>query len=53
MSTASFLNTPSGLTLDELKQALFQNASYRLGQGIIDIVKEQKTLQQNPTHYSP
>lgn len=44
MSTASFLNTPSGLTLDELKQALFQNASYRLGQGIID-------LELDPQHY--
>ena len=34
---ASPLSTPSGLTLDELKQALFQNIRYRLGDGIIDL----------------
>jgi hypothetical protein len=42
--TASILNTPSGLTLDELKQALFQNIRYRLGDGIID-------LELDPQHY--
>ena len=36
-ATASILSTPSGLTLDELKQALFQNVRYRLGDGIIDL----------------
>lgn len=35
--TASILATPSNLTLDELKQALFQNLRYRLGDGIIDL----------------
>jgi len=34
---ANPLSTPSGLTLDELKQALFQNLRYRLGDGIIDL----------------
>jgi hypothetical protein len=44
MSTANILNTPSGLTLDELKQALFTNIRYRLGDGIID-------LELDPQHY--
>jgi hypothetical protein len=43
-ATASILSTPSGLTLDELKQALFQNIRYRLGDGIID-------LELDPQHY--
>ncbi len=34
---ANTLSTPSGLTLDELKSALFNNLKYRLGDGIIDI----------------
>lgn len=42
--TASTLTTPSGLTLDELKQAMFQNIRYRLGDGIID-------LELDPQHY--
>jgi hypothetical protein len=42
--TANPLSTPAGLTLDELKQALFNNLSYRLGQGIID-------LELDPQHY--
>jgi len=42
--TASILSTPSGLTLDQLKQALFNNVSLRLGQGIID-------LELDPQHY--
>jgi hypothetical protein len=42
--TANILSTPSGLTLDELKQALFQNCRYRLGDGIID-------LELDPQHY--
>ena len=42
--TANILNTPSGLTLDELKQALFTNVRYRLGDGIID-------LELDPQHY--
>ena len=33
---ASPLSTPSGLTLDELKQALFNNHRYHLGDGISD-----------------
>jgi len=41
---ASPLSTPSGLTLDELKQALFQNLRYRLGDGIID-------LELDPQHF--
>jgi hypothetical protein len=41
---ASVLSTPSGFTLDQLKQALFNNASLRLGQGIID-------LELDPQHY--
>jgi hypothetical protein len=43
-STASILSTPSGLTLDELKQAAFTNIGYRLGGGIID-------LELDPQHY--
>jgi len=43
-STANILSTPSGLKLDELKQALFQNIRYRLGDGIID-------LELDPQHY--
>ena len=35
--TASILSTPTGLTLDELKEALFNNLRYRLGDGMIDI----------------
>lgn len=42
--TANILATPSGLTLDELKQTLFQNIRYRLGDGIID-------LELDPQHY--
>lgn len=41
---ASPLSTPSGLTLDELKQALFKNIRLRLGDGIID-------LELDPDHY--
>jgi hypothetical protein len=37
MTLASTLNTPSGLTLNELKTALFDNLRFRLGDGIIDI----------------
>ena len=43
-ATANILSTPSGLTLDELKQALFSNLRYRLGDGIID-------LELDPQHY--
>jgi hypothetical protein len=43
-SNASILSTPSGLTLDELKQALFNNVRLRLGDGIID-------LELDPQHY--
>lgn len=42
--TASILSTPSGLTLDELKEALFKNIAFRLGDGIID-------LELDPQHY--
>jgi hypothetical protein len=42
--TANILSTPSGLTLDQLKDALFQNLKYRLGDGIID-------LELDPQHY--
>ena len=35
--SANILSTPSGLTLDELKKALFQKVRYRLGDGIIDL----------------
>lgn len=41
---ANPLNTPSGMTLDELKQSLFDNISFRLGAGIID-------LELDPQHY--
>lgn len=44
MTTANILSTPSGLTLEELKQALFNNIKYRLGDGIID-------LEIDPQHY--
>ena len=40
----NILSTPNGLTLDELKQTLFQNIRYRLGDGIID-------LELDPQHY--
>lgn len=43
-SVASVLSTPSGLTLDELKQGLFNNVRLRLGDGIID-------LELDPQHY--
>jgi hypothetical protein len=42
--TASILTTPSNLTLDELKDALFTNLRLRLGDGIIDI-------ELDPQHY--
>lgn len=42
--TANILNTPSGLTLDELKEALFENISLRLGANIID-------LELDPQHF--
>jgi len=42
--TASVLSTPTGLTLDELKEALFNNLRYRLGDGMIDI-------ELDPQHY--
>jgi hypothetical protein len=42
--TASVLATPSGLTLDELKQAVFKNVRLRLGDGIID-------LELDPDHF--
>lgn len=44
MTTANILSTPSGLTLEELKQELFNNIKYRLGDGIID-------LEIDPQHY--
>jgi hypothetical protein len=44
MTTANILSTPTGLTLEELKQALFQNVRYRLGDGIID-------LELDPQHF--
>jgi hypothetical protein len=34
---ANPLNTPNGMTLDELKQAMFENIQYRLGGGIVDL----------------
>jgi len=43
-STANILSTPNGLSLDEMKQALFKNCEYRLGGGIID-------LELDPEHY--
>jgi hypothetical protein len=42
--TANILNTPNGLTLDQLKESLFTNLRYRLGDGIID-------LELDPQHY--
>jgi len=42
--TASILATPSSLSLDEIKQAIFQNVRLRLGDGIID-------LELDPQHY--
>lgn len=42
--TASILTTPTNLTEDELKQALFKNIALRLGDGIIDI-------ELDPQHY--
>ena len=42
--TASILTTPTNLTEDELKQALFKNIALRLGDGIID-------LELDPQHY--
>lgn len=42
--TASILNTPTNLTLDQLKEALFDNLRLRLGDGIIDI-------ELDPQHY--
>ena len=42
--TASPLSTPSGLTLSELKEGLFNNLRYRLGDGMIDI-------ELDPQHY--
>lgn len=42
--TASLLSTPSSLTLDEIKQAVFQNVRLRLGDGIID-------LELDPQHF--
>jgi hypothetical protein len=45
MSTPNPTTTPSNLTLDELKQALFTNLGYRLGDGIID-------LELDPQHYN-
>jgi hypothetical protein len=42
--TASPLSTPTGLTLDELKEGLFNNIRFRLGDGIID-------LELDPQHY--
>ena len=41
---SSPLSTPTGLTLDELKQLLFKNIALRLGDGIID-------LELDPDHY--
>lgn len=40
----NILSTPNGLTLDELKQTIFKNIGYRLGDGIID-------LELDPEHY--
>jgi len=42
--TTNLLSTPNGMTLDELKQSLFSNLRYRLGDGIID-------LELDPQHY--
>ena len=41
---ADLLSTPTPFNLSELKSALFQNISYRLGSGIIDI-------ELDPAHY--
>ena len=41
---SSPLSTPTGLTLDELKQLMFRNIALRLGDGIID-------LELDPDHY--
>jgi hypothetical protein len=41
---ANILSTPNGMTLDELKQGLFKNIRYRLGDGIID-------LELDPEHF--
>lgn len=41
---ADILSTPTNLDLQELKQAMFDNLSFRLGQGIID-------LELDPEHY--
>ena len=38
------LDTPNGYSLQQMKQALFQNIGYRLGQGIVDI-------ELDPEHY--
>ena len=40
----NLLSTPNGMTLDELKQAIFENIRYRLGDGIID-------LELDPQHF--
>jgi len=42
--TANILSTPTNLTLDEMKDGLFQNIRYRLGEGIID-------LELDPQHF--
>lgn len=42
---ANVLTTPTNLTLDELKDALFQNIRYRLGEGIIDLELDPQHLQ--------
>jgi len=42
--TPNILSTPNGMTLSELKQTLFTNLRYRLGDGIID-------LELDPQHY--
>ena len=42
--TTNLLSTPNGMTLDELKQTMFSNLRYRLGDGIID-------LELDPQHY--
>lgn len=42
--TTNLLSTPNGMTLDELKQTMFANIRFRLGDGIID-------LELDPPHY--
>ena len=42
---ANVLSTPSGLTLNELKESLFANLQYRLGGGIIDLELDPEHLQ--------